>query len=98
LIPLGELGVRVVRSSAEVKVSSAHFIRELSLKLSSPQAKDMESDVLERVLLKLVVCFEDTPDGKNVSAAEVESTRLVESPSICFLISKLAGIRSFDST
>lgn len=98
LIPLGELGVGVMRSSAEVKVSSARFIRKMTLTLSSPQAEDMEGDVLERVLLKLVVRFENTPDWKNVSAAEVESTRLVESPSICFLVSKLAGICGLDST
>lgn len=54
--------------------------------------------MLERVLLELVVGFEDSPNRKNMSTAEIESTRLIESPSICFLVTELAGIESLDST
>ena len=58
----------------------------------------MECDMLERVLLELVVSFEDSPNRKNMSTAEIECTRLIESPSICFLVTELASIESLDST
>jgi hypothetical protein len=58
----------------------------------------MESEVLERILLELVVGFEDTPNRKNMSTAEIESTRLVESPTIRSLVTKFSGIGRPDAT